>query len=275
VEFLEAMGPLTDPVKYGGAPEDAFDVVAPSLPGFGFSSKPKGKPVGPVTVARLWHMLMTEVLGYTRYASQGGDWGSAVTTQLAVQFPEELIGIHFNGVTIPVSADGDLSEAERDWLRTAAAFRSVEVDYFNEQAHKPQTVSFVLSDNPVGTAAWIVEKMRAWSDSDDTVSAFTKDQVLANVMFYLVSSSEATGVWIYRGNSDERSIPRPPRIMVPTGFASYPKEMPIFTIPRSLLERNFNLIQYSPMPRGGHFACFEQPELFVENLRSFARKLRS
>jgi pimeloyl-ACP methyl ester carboxylesterase len=275
IEFLDAIGPLTDPVKYGGSAADAFDVVIPSLPGFGFSSKPKGKPVGPVTTARLWHKLMTEVSGYTRYGAQGGDWGNAVTVQLAAQFPGELIGIHLNAVGARPVPEAERSEEERAWLRDSAAYRQAELDYFNEQQHKPQTVAFALADNPLGTAAWIVEKLKSWSDSgDDLDSALSKDQVLADVMWYLVTRTEGSSVWFYRGNADEPAAPRG-KISVPTGFAAFPKEMRSLAPPRSMLERDFNLVHYTKMPRGGHFACFEQPQLFVDDLRVFFRRFRT
>jgi microsomal epoxide hydrolase len=248
--------------------------VIPSLPGFGFSSKPKGKPVGPLTVARLWHKLMTEVAGYSRYGAQGGDWGSRVTTQLAVQFPNDLIGIHLSGGGARPAPEAQQTDEERAYLRAAAAFRTAEMDYFNEQQHKPETVSFVLADSPLGAAAWIIEKFKGWSDSGDNIeSTFTKDQLLTNLMVYLVTDTVGTGVWIYRGNADEPSPPQG-KIMVPTGFAAFPKELPGLATPRSMIERDFNLVHYTRMPRGGHFGCFEQPQLFVDDLRTFFRKVR-
>ena len=215
------------------------------------------------------------VLGYQRYGAQGGDWGNAVTIQLAVQFPNDLIGIHLNAAGARPVPDAERSDEERTWLRAAAEYRQVEMDYFNEQSHKPQTIAFTLSGNPVGTAAWIVEKLKVWSDSgDDLDRTFTKDQVLSNVMWYLVSGTEWSSVWFYRGNSDE---PAPPRgkISIPTGFAAFPKEMTALAPPRSALERDFNLVQYTKMPRGGHFGCFEQPQLFVDDVRTFFRRFRS
>jgi microsomal epoxide hydrolase len=275
VEFLDAIAPLTNPAKFGGSPEDAFDVVIPSLPGFGFSSKPKGKPVGPVTIARFWHKLMTEHLGYARFGAQGGDWGQAVTIQLATQFPESLAGIHLSGTTARPLPDAQQTEEERAWVRAATAYRQTELDYFGEQSHKPQTVSFALTGSPLATAAWIVEKFKAWSDSGNGIeSAFSKDQLLTNVMLYLVTDTAGSAIWIYRGNADEPSPPRT-RIAVPTAFAAFPKEMPIFLPPRRFLEQDFNLVRYTRMPRGGHFACFEQPQLFVDDLRSFFRMVRS
>ncbi|HEV3329843.1 MAG TPA: epoxide hydrolase [Bryobacteraceae bacterium] len=258
-EFLEGIGPLSA----------TFDVVVPSLPGFGFSSKPKGKPVGPVTTARLWHRLMTEVLGYRKFGAQGGDWGMRVTMELAAQFPESVIGIHLNaaaaGAPIP---DAEQTAEEREWIRAVTAARTAELDYFNEQQHKPQTVAFALYDNPIGAAAWIAEKMKGWSDA-----GFTEDQTLTNVMIYLVTDTVGTGVWFYRGAGDERSQLRG-KLMTPTGFAAFPKEMPYLAPPRSIIERGFNLVHYTKMPHGGHFACLEQPELLTADIREFFGKLQ-
>ncbi len=280
VEFLDAIGPLSDPARHGGSTQDAFDVIVPSLPGFGFSSKPHGKPVGPITTARLWHKLMRDVLGYSRYGAQGGDWGSSVTIQLARQFPDDLAGIHLNAASVRPAPESEQTEEERDWIRAAAVYRDAEMDYLREQQHKPQTVAFALADNPLGAAAWIIEKFKVWSDSGNNIeSAFTKDQLLTNVMLYLVTDTVATGVWFYRGSADEARAARGQattgKIMVPTGFAAFPHEMTALEPPRSSLERNFNLVHYTKMPRGGHFACFEQPQLLVSDLREFFRPLRT
>ena len=273
-EFLEAIGPLADPARFGGDASDSFDVVVPSLPGFGFSSKPKGTPVGPPTTARLWNKLMTEVLGYAKYGAQGGDWGNAVTIQLAREYPASMIGIHLNAAGAAAAADAEPSEEAREWLRAAAGYRALEMDYFNEQQHKPQTVAFALSDHPLGAAAWMVEKFKVWSDSgNDLNQTFTKDQVLTNVMLYLVTDTVGTGIWFYRGAADDRSSARG-KVTVPTGFASFPKEMTALNPPRSLLAQSFNLVHYTKMERGGHFACWEQPRLFVEDVRAFFRPLR-
>jgi microsomal epoxide hydrolase len=273
-EFLEAIGPLTDPARFGGSPDDAFDVVIPSIPGFGFSSKPRA-PIGPPTTARLWHRLMTDVLGYARFGAQGGDWGNAITVQLAREFPDSLLGIHLNATGGAPGPEAESSAEEREWQRAAAAHRTAELDYFNEQQHKPATVAFALYDNPLGAAAWIVEKFKGWSDSGDNIErAFTKDQLLTNVMIYLVTDTMATAVWFYRGAADDRATPARGKLAVPLGFASFPGEMPALNPPRSVLERSFNLVRYTRMPRGGHFACLEQPQLFVDDVRAFFRTLR-
>ncbi len=272
-EFIEAIGPLSDPQKYGGAAQDAFDVVVPSIPGFGFSSKPK-QPIGPPTTARLWHSLMTDVLGYSRFGAQGGDWGNAITLALARDFPQSVAGIHLNG-TGAVPPQSNLSDEEREWVQATTAYRAQELDYFNEQQHKPGTVAFALYDNPLGTAAWIVEKFKTWSDSgNDIESAFTKDQLLTNIMIYLVTDTVATAVWFYRGALDDSATPTRGKLETPFAFASFPAEMRPLNPPRSLLERNFNLMRYTKMAKGGHFACLEQPKLFVEDVRSFFRMVR-
>lgn len=274
-EFLEAIGPLTDPASFGGSADDAFDVVVPSIPGFGFSSKPT-RPIGPPTIARLWHRLMTDVLGYSKFGAQGGDWGYAITRALAAEFPGSLVGIHLNNsgaVTIP---DSELSDEERAWQAASVAYREREGDYAREHRQKPGTVAFALHDNPVGTAAWIVEKFKVWSDSgEDIERAFTKDQLLTNVMIYLVTDTAGTAVWIYRGAIDDPPrVPPGQKLTVPVGFASFPAEMTTLHPPRSLLERSYNLVHYTRMPRGGHFACLEQPQLFVEDVRQFFRTVR-
>jgi epoxide hydrolase len=275
LEFLEAIGPLTDPARFGGSPEDAFDVVVPSVPGFGFSSKPKGKPIGLATTATLWNRLMTEVLGYAKYGAQGGDVGNGVTNQLAHAYPDSLLGIHFNGLGVPPPPEAEQTPEEREWARTVNAFVAVERDYYNEQQHKPETVAFALTDNPLGTAAWIAEKLKLWSDSPDPLDpVFTKDQVLTNIMIYLVTDTIGTSAWFYRGRVDEPSN-LTGKVNIPTGFASFPRELPTLNPPRSVIERNFNLRQYTKMPRGGHFACWEQPQLLVTDLRNFFRPLRA
>src|ERR1700682_2470476 len=239
-EFLEAIGPLTDPARFGGSPDDAFDVVIPSVPGFGFSSKPKGKPIGLPTTATLWNRLMTEVLGYAKYGAQGGDVGSGVTNQLAHQYPDSLLGVHFNGVGLPPPPEAEQTQQERDWVRTVNAFVAVERDYYNEQQHKPQTVAFALTDNPLGVAAWITEKLKGWSDSpSEHEPIFTKEQLLTNIMIYLVTETIGTSAWFYRGRVDESSD-LTGKVTVPTGFASFPHELPTLDTPPRVLARNFH-----------------------------------
>jgi pimeloyl-ACP methyl ester carboxylesterase len=256
--------------------QQGFSVVVPSLPGFGFSSKPKSQPVGPVTTARLWHKLMTEVLGYDRYGIQGGDLGCLVSTQLAFLYPENAIGLHLNLVPPPPKPDAELTPEEREWVRASQDFRTRELDYFQEQTHKPATVSLALSDNPVGTAAWILEKFKIWSDSGEHFEpTFTNDGLLTDVMIYLVSDTIDSSVWFYRGVLDETSGKTwPGKITVPTAFADFPKDLLNGRPPRSLIEYGYNLVRYNKMPRGGHFAAFEQPELFSADVAEFFAHLK-
>ena len=275
-EFLEAIGPLSDPASHGGSPDDAFDVIVPSLPGFGFSSKPKSKPIGRPTVATLWHRLMTEVLGYQKFGAQGGDIGGLVTAQIALSYKDSLLGVHFNGlneVALPPPAEQQTPE-EREWRRATAVRNTREADYLGEQRNKPETVAFALSDNPLGTAAWIVEKLKGWSDSNSEFEpAFTKDQILTNVMIYLVTDSMGSSAWMYRGAIDDPDARG--RIAVPTAKVSMPREQSNLDPPRVVLERICNLTQYTKLPRGGHFAFWEQPEAMVADVRQFFRTLRS
>jgi pimeloyl-ACP methyl ester carboxylesterase len=272
-EFLETIGPLTDPARFGGSSADAFDVVIPSLPGYGFSSKPEA-PIGPSRISELWHQLMTDVIGYSRYGAQGGDWGNAVTRGLAAVAPQSVVAIHLNGCGAVAVAANDLTDEERAWLAASAAYRAQEMDYFSEQQHKPGTVAFALYDNPLGTAAWIVEKFKVWSDSGTNIeSVFTKDQLLTNVMIYLVTDTIATSVWLYRGFLDQPLPPGP--LTTPFGFAAFPAEMTALNPPQSLLSKTYNLVRYTKMPHGGHFAAFEQPQLFVNELRAFFRMFRT
>jgi len=274
-EFVDAIGPLTDPASFGGSVDDAFDVVVPSLPGFGFSSKPKDRPIGAPTVAALWNRLMTEVLDYPKYGAQGGDIGSRVTVQLALNHKGSILGVHFNGLAEGREPPPDIEQTpeERAWRRAQAAYISRERDYFNIQIHKTKTIAFALSNTPLGAAAWIVEKLKAWSDSaNPSEPAFTKDQVLTDVMIYLVTNTMDTSVWMYRGREDDPDIVG--KVTVPTGHASLPREIVTLDPPRHVLERNYNLVHYTKMPRGGHFAFWEQPELLVADVRQFFRKLR-
>ncbi|MGD1094287.1 MAG: epoxide hydrolase family protein [Bryobacteraceae bacterium] len=272
-EFLETIGPLSDPASYGGSPNDAFDVIVPSLPGYGFSSKPK-KVIGAPTTAALWHKLLTGVLGYIKYGAQGGDLGSGVTSNLGLMYPSSVVGIHLNGARGSAPPESHQSPEEREWQRASAAYTATERDYFGEQQHKPQTMSFALADNPLGTAAWIVEKMKSWSDSSDSKPVFTHDQILTNVMIYLVTDTVGSAFWFYRGNLDDRATVQG-KPMVPTAIASFPRDLPGLTAPRTVVERNYNLVHYTKMPQGGHFAALEQPQLLVQDLRAFFRTLRA
>jgi len=275
-EFLEAIGPLSDPASYGGSADDAFDVIVPSLPGYGFSSKHFGKPIGAVSTAALWHTLMTQVLGYAKYGAQGGDIGYQVTTQLAHAYPESLIGIHLNniGEYLPLPGANERTAEERAWFKDAGAEWSVEGAYYDEQRTRPQTVAFALADNPLGAAAWLVEKLKLWSDSKDrSEPVFTMDQVLTDVMIYLVTDSITSSIWWYRGFDDDPAAKG--RVTVPIGVTYLPGEMLSFKPPRSILKRNFNLVYFAELKKGGHFAFWEQPAAMADEMRQFFRPLRA
>jgi epoxide hydrolase len=258
-----------------GLTSEGFSLIIPSLPGFGFSSKPTNGPVGPVTTARLWRTLMTERLGYARYGVQGGDLGCVVSAQLAYLFPNDVAGLHLNLVPPPQIPIEQQTEDERAWSGSSQEFRARELDYFQEQAHKPSTVSFALNDNPVGTAAWILEKFKIWSDSGAGFApAFTLDQLLTNLTIYLVTGTIGSSVWFYRGLLDEtQGKSFPGRINVPTAVADFPKDLLNGRPPMSMIERGYNLVRYTRMPRGGHFAAFEQPELFCKDVADFFHSL--
>jgi pimeloyl-ACP methyl ester carboxylesterase len=261
-EFLQTIAPVTDA---------GFSVVIPSLPGFGFSSKPLHGPVGPVRTAKLWHVLMTDRLGFKRYGVQGGDLGSVVSAHLAYLYPEEVVGLHLNLVPSPQKPIDHQTEEERTWFSNAFDFRSREFDYFQEQAHKPSTMSFVLSNNPVGLAAWILEKFKIWSDSGPTYApTFTFDELLTSVMIYLVTDTAGSSIWFYRGLLEETGgNTHPGWIDVPTAVADYPRELLNGRPPESLIRHGYNLVRYRRLPKGGHFAAFEQPELFSADVIDF------
>ncbi len=184
---------------------------------------------------------MTQVLGYAKYGAQGGDWGALITIQLAVEYPGDLAGIHLNAATVLPAGDAKITEEEQSWEWDADTFSQRESDYAHEQRNKPETVAFALADNPLGTAAWITEKLKVWSDSGDNIeSAFSKDDILSNIMVYLVTDSAPTAVWIYRGaREDTLGAPARTKINVPTGYATFPREMTNLAPPRSALERSF------------------------------------
>ncbi len=281
-EFEAAIGPLAWPSRHGGRSEDAFDLVIPSLPGFGFSGKP-ASPIGQKATAALWDTLMRDVLGYDTYLAQGGDWGALVTSWLGVSHAAHdgkggCRAIHLNMIGLRPTPATPLSQAETEWLTAMQARMAAEGSYFQQQATKPQTLALALMDSPMGQAAWIAEKFHGWSDlgeSGDLFATYTADQLLTNIMIYLANDAFATSVWYYNGLMQEggNALGEGQRCETPTGFASFPREALYTPPPRSWCERAYNITHWSEMPRGGHFAAMEQPELFVEDLRAFARTL--
>ncbi len=278
-EFLEAIDPLTHPSRHGGRAADAFTVVIPSLPGFAFSQARAG-PIQAKTTARLWHTLMTEVLGYRRFAAQGGDIGFSVTMYLALDFPQAVSGIHLNLATVPL-----LTEAEKKadaelalWEKGALDYYTAEMDYLRLQMNKTASVAPALSDSPIGTAAWIAEKFWAWSDHGGRLeNAVSRDKLLTDIMLYLATDSIDTSLWFYRGLRTEMEGQFHPgrKVNVPTSIAQFPKDYPGGRPPPRLLERWYNLNHFTVMPRGGHFAALEQPDLFVGDVRAGLRGVRT
>ena len=276
IEFLDIIDPLAHPERYDGDIEDGFDVIVPSLPGFGFSGKPP-RPYGPRRMASIFDKLMTEVLGYGNYIAQGGDWGGAISSWLGYEHAPACCAIHLNIMTMR-HVDGPKGAEEKEWADKFEKEQELENGYRTQQATKPQTLSYAMMDSPVGVAAWIVEKFHSWSDTkgDDIESAHTKDALLANIMIYLITRTFNTASWIYYGRREEggRILSRDrKRVEVPTGCALFPAEM-LSWPPRSYVDRVYNVTHWTKMPRGGHFGAMEQPDLLIEDIRAFARSLR-
>ena len=275
IEFFKIIDPLTNPTAHGGRAEDAFHVVAPSLPGFAFSDKPAERGWNAIRIAKAWSELMRR-LGYSRYVAQGGDWGSIVTTTLAQQRPAGLAGIHLNMPIVfpdPIPTTG-LSAGEQ---RAVDAFKRFQTDgfgYFAEQSTRPQTIGYALADSPVGQAAWIYEKFHDWTDNNgDPESEITRDEMLDNITLYWLTDTAAASARIYFEHAGIAAKGNSGRVDLPVGCSIFPRE--IVPAPRSWAERLFpKLIHWNELDRGGHFAAFEQPALFTKEMRDCFRSLR-
>jgi pimeloyl-ACP methyl ester carboxylesterase len=268
---------LTDPASYGGNPADSFDVIVPSLPGFGFSDRPSKDNMTLERTAELLTRLMMDVLGYKRYGAHGGDFGSPITQLLALAHPESLVGIHVTDIGFYNLYDrqSDLSEAERRYLGAQQGWFFQEGAYAMIQGTKPQTLAYGLNDSPTGLASWIVEKFRAWSDCDgDIEKCYTKDELLTNIMIYWVTQTINSSFGYYR-NMYSPKLQAGQHIEVPAAFARFPKDIPGIDPPRTLAERHLRVTRWTQMPRGGHFAALEEPELLVADLRTFFRPFRT
>jgi pimeloyl-ACP methyl ester carboxylesterase len=269
---------LADPGGHGGDPADAFDVVVPSLPGYGFSQRPTRPGFGPEHVADLWLELMTG-LGYERFAVHAGDWGSAVAMWLASRFPDRVPGLHLNfipGLYRPPLGDGQppLSAEEEAFLGSLTAWFDAEGGYHRLQSTKPQTPAYGLTDSPAGLAAWIVEKLRGWSDCDGNVeNVFTLDDILRKISIFWFTGTIGSSMRFYRENRLRPNHFAPgERVLPPLGVALFPAEpMP----PRAWVERVFDVTRWTQMPRGGHFGAQESPELLAKEIREFFRPLRA
>lgn len=274
-EFWDSIEKLAFPRRFGGKAEDAFDLIIPSLPGFGFSSKPQ-RPIGQRATARLFNSLMTQTLGYGTYLAQGGDWGGLVTSWLGFDYGSSVKAIHLNMMSFRPHG-GPVSEAEIAWLtQTGAAMQQLGA-YFMLQASKPQSLAWMAAGNPVGQAAWILERFYDWSDlrTKSLIGAYSKDQLLTNIMIYVMTGSFTTGAWYYRGLMEEGGVQltEGQRCETPTAFANFPGEALYAAPPRSWAERGYNITRWTDMATGGHFAAMEEPVLFVTDLREWAASL--
>jgi pimeloyl-ACP methyl ester carboxylesterase len=271
VEFHKVIEPLADPTEHGGDAADAFHVICPTLPGFGFSGKPDEPGWGVDRIATAWATLMAR-LGYDQYFAQGGDWGSAVTRSLGAQDGDHCAAIH---ITLAMgtrrSTDGDPTAEEQRAIDGAEYYQRWDSGYSKQQATRPQTLGYGLADSPSGQAAWILEKFWAWTDCDGhPENVLTRDELLDNVMLYWATNSATSSARIYWESFGK---PRAVDLAVPVGVAVYPKE--IVPPVRSWMAADYpNIVHWSEQPRGGHFAAFEQPELFVADVRTCFRQFR-
>jgi pimeloyl-ACP methyl ester carboxylesterase len=291
IEYEKVIGPLTDPVAYSGRAEDSFHVVIPSMPGFGFSGKPRERGYNPERIARIWVQLMAR-LGYTRYAAHGSDWGNGIATRVALDDPAHVVALHVAGCgaapVAPAPNAGDPARAPA--LPNSAVNAAHNLGYQEIQSTKPQTLGQALSDSPIGLASWIIEKWYDWSDHDgDLEKVLTKDELLTNIMIYWVTNSGASSTRIYYesrhmlGGLAPTPFPRPEgRVSAPTGCGSFPRQYdrrdaPIDTSSteaRKGAEARYNVVHFTTMPRGGHFPAFEQPKLWVDDIRAFFAVVR-
>ncbi|MBR83053.1 MAG: epoxide hydrolase [Magnetovibrio sp.] len=275
-EFFNLIEPLAHPERFGGDPRDSFTVIAPSLPGFGFSGRPP-RPYGPRKMAAVINKLMTKTLGFQNYLAQGGDWGGAVCSWLGFDHAPACMAIHINIITMR-HPDGPQTPEEEAWEAKFDQDQIMQDGYRTQQATRPQTLSYAMMDSPVGIAAWIVEKFHDWSDVEvgKIEAAHSKDELLTNIMIYITTRTFNTASWIYYGRREEggRVISQEgKRVEVPTGCAVFPAEM-LKWPPRSYVERIYNVKHWTEMSRGGHFAAMEEPELLLKDIRIFARTLR-
>jgi pimeloyl-ACP methyl ester carboxylesterase len=276
-EFHKVIGPLSDPAAHGGDPRDAFDVVVPSLPGYGFSSVPAERGMSAARVADVWARLMA-ALGYARFGSHGGDWGSAVTTALGAAYPERMIGLHLTMAAPPVVPSA-LSDAQREWWERLQRYRDREWGYVHLQRTKPQTPAFALTDSPAGLAAWVLEKWWRWSDCADAhgerdlLRVYTRDELLTTVSIYWFTRSIGPSMRMYYESfGPGATIAQPRRVEVPTGLSLFRDPN---APPRELVEPWYDLRRYTTIDRGGHFPALENPGAIVDELRAFFRPLRA
>ncbi len=276
-EFLDIIPRLTDPARFGGDPADAFTVIAPSLPGYGLSFAPGQPRFSLEMIAECFAELMTGVLGYQRFAAQGGDWGAFITSRLGAMHADKLLGIHINLLAVRRDAKtlADPTPDEQQFLDELASWLKDGTGYQWIQGTRPQTLAFGLSDSPAGLAAWIVDKFRAWSDcGGDVERAFSKDHLLANIALYWFTGAIGSSFWPYYARMHGPWPIPDGGVNVPTGYAAFPRE--ILSPPRSLAEKMYTDIRrWTVMPKGGHFAAMEQPAALAEEIVQFFRPLRA
>jgi pimeloyl-ACP methyl ester carboxylesterase len=278
-EMLKVIPLLTDPGSHGGDPSDSFDVVVPSLPGYGYSDASSDAGMSIWRAADLIHYLMHDVLGYSQYVTSGGDWGAYASTYLASTYAEQIPAIHLSfvpgGISPPASATANpLSRAESDLLALREEWTQREGGYEHLQSTKPQTVAYALTDSPVGLAAWLLEKMVSWSDCNgDVETVFSKDEILTVVSIYWFTRTIDSSIRLYYETSENPWVlPSTGRIETPTAISVFPKELSV--PPRDWAERIYNVQQWTQLPRGGHFAAAEQPDVLVNDIRRFFRPFR-
>lgn len=278
-EFYKIIDPLTNPTAHGGSAEDAFHVVCPSLPGYGFSERPAETGWGVEKTGRTWGKLMAR-LGYARYVAQGGDWGAIVTQSMGITETEHCAAIHINMPIVTPDPDtmNDLTETEQKALADMGSYHDHDSGYSKQQSTRPQTLGYGLTDSPTGQVAWIIEKFYAWTDCGEgndrhPENVLTKDELLDNVMMYWLTATATSSARMY-WESFGGGTSSTEQIHMPVGCSIYPKE--IFRSSRRWAEKRFtNLIHWNELDRGGHFAAFEQPEIFVDELRTCFRKIRN
>lgn len=272
VEFFKVIEPLVDPTAHGGDAADAFHVVCPALPGYGFSGKPSAPGWGVEQIAGAWNTLMIR-LGYERYYAQGGDWGAAVTSAIGIQNLGACAGIHVNMPSAGATKEALKNPTDRDKLALAGAqyYQQWGAGYSKQQATRPQTLGYALVDSPMGQAAWVIEKFYEWTDCDgDPENVLTREELIDNVMFYWLTASGASSARLYWESFNKAFGAGDNTINLPTGCSIFPKE--IVATPRSWAEQRYkNIIYWNELDKGGHFAAFEQPELFVTEIRTCFR----
>ncbi len=277
-EFLDLFGPLSDPASHGGDARDAFHVIAPSIPGYGFSGPTRNKGFNIASAVAINNRIM-ELLGYDRYIAQGGDYGSAISSGMAQTHPDRVIALHLNFIVgmpsdpaNPMEGLSDEERADMEWKRNYDLHESA---YQVIQGTKPQSLAYGMTDSPAGLAAWVVEKFKTWSDcGDDIESSFTKDQLLENIMLFWITGTINSAMRLYYESIGPGRAPTsaPPYVTTPTAHARFPAE--IRPTPRQWAENLYNIVRWTKQARGGHFAAFEEPELFLADLREFCREFR-